>query len=292
MQDLNRVLNHLKRKAKGNIFRLLLLAVTMIICVFMFLGDRKKDDGDLKITTKKEVSAESADGKSDGTNAGDGKVSSSIDNGENETENSGDSKLSGVSDDNIGVNSSDGGNESTSSDEDSSMDGKGTSAPDKLCVYVCGAVVNEGVYELPPDSRVSDALRMAGGYSDEALKGYVNLAEKLNDGERIYIPNKIEIDDLNILIDQDASASKGASKGASEEGTETGSKSNEDDMVNINTADAATLQTLPGIGETKATEIIAYRDEHGAFGSVEDIKNVSGIGEGTFSRISSRIKVE
>ena len=62
--------------------------------------------------------------------------------------------------------------------------------------------------------------------------------------------------------------------------------------MNINTADAATLQTLPGIGETKATEIIAYRDEHGAFGSVEDIKNVSGIGEGTFSRISSRIKVE
>ena len=279
MQDLNRVLNHLKRKVKGNIFRFLLMAVTLVICVFMFLGDRKKDSGDLKITTKKEVSAESSDGKSDGTNAGDGKVSSSIDNGENETENSGDSKLSGVSDDNLGVNSSDGGNESTSGDEDSSMDGKGTSAPDKLCVYVCGAVVNEGVYELPPDSRVSDALKMAGGYSDEALKGYVNLAEKLNDGERIYIPNKIEIDDLNILIDQDASAG-------------TGAQSSEDGMVNINTADAETLQTLPGIGETKATEIIAYRDEHGAFGSIEDIKNVSGIGEGTFSRISSRIKVE
>ena len=279
MQDLNRTLDRLKRKAKGNIFRFLLMAVTLVICVFMFLGDRKKDSGDLKITTKKEVSAESSDGKSDGTNAGDGKVSSSIDNGENETENSGDSKLSGVSDDNLGVNSSDGGNESTSGDEDSSMDGKGTSAPDKLCVYVCGAVVNEGVYELPPDSRVSDALKMAGGYSDEALKGYVNLAEKLNDGERIYIPNKIEIDDLNILIDQDASAG-------------TGAQSSEDGMVNINTADAETLQTLPGIGETKATEIIAYRDEHGAFGSIEDIKNVSGIGEGTFSRISSRIKVE
>ena len=256
MQDLNRVLNHLKRKAKGNIFRLLLLAVTMIICVFMFLGDRKKDDGDLKITTKKEVSAESTDGKTESSVKD---SSSSVGNNQEGT--------------------------GTGEVDTSAVNGEDASAPDKLCVYVCGAVVNEGVYELPPDSRVSDALRMAGGYSDEALKGYVNLAEKLNDGERIYIPNKIEIDDLNILIDQDASASKGASKGASEEGTETGSKSNEDGMVNINTADAATLQTLPGIGETKATEIIAYRDEHGAFGSVEDIKNVSGIGEGTFSRI-------
>lgn len=281
MQDLNRVLHHLKRKAKGNIFRLLLLAVTMIICVFMFLGDRKKDDGDLKITTKKEVSAESTDGKSEPVDSADGKSKliekSAEDSSAKDTSSSDADNLDGTG---------------TGEVETSSGNGESSSASDKLCVYVCGAVVNEGVYELPPDSRVSDALRMAGGYSDEALKGYVNLAEKLNDGERIYIPNKIEIDDLNILIDQDASASKGASKGTSEEGTETGSKSNEDGMVNINTADAATLQTLPGIGETKATEIIAYRDEHGAFGSVEDIKNVSGIGEGTFSRISSRIKVE
>ena len=291
MQDLNSVLNHLKRKAKGNIFRLLLLAVTMIICVFMFLGDRKKGDGDLKITTKKEVSAESADGKSESSEPADGKSESeeSVDRKSKSTEKS--AEDSSVKD----TSSSAGDNldgTGTGDVETSAVNGEDTSAPDKLCVYVCGAVVNEGVYELPPDSRVSDALRMAGGYSDEALKGYVNLAEKLNDGERIYIPNKIEIDDLNILIDQDASASKGASKGASEEGTETGSKSSEDGIVNINTADAATLQTLPGIGESKATEIIAYRDEHGAFGSIEDIKNVSGIGEGTFSRISSRIKVE
>ena len=285
MQDLNRVLNHLKRKAKGNIFRLLLLAVTMIICVFMFLGDRKKDDGDLKITTKKEVSAESADGKSESL---EGKSSSSESKEDSPNKESGDSVEEKIDD----AVAETGQKESSLEGLDSSEKGESSSASDKLCVYVCGAVVNEGVYELPPDSRVSDALRMAGGYSDEALKGYVNLAEKLNDGERIYIPNKIEIDDLNILIDQDASASKGASKGASEEGTETGSKSSEDGIVNINTADAAMLQTLPGIGETKATEIIAYRDEHGAFGSIEDIKNVSGIGEGTFSRISSRIKVE
>ncbi len=270
MQDLNRTLDRLKRKAKGNIFRFLLMAVTLVICVFMFLGDRKKDSGDLKITTKKEVSAESVDDES---------RSVEKDSGNTSEDDSGNGRLSGIPDDSAGVASSIVGEE-TASDSG------------RLCVYVCGAVVNEGVYELPPDSRVSDALRMAGGYSDEALKGYVNLAEKLNDGERIYIPNKIEIDDLNILIDQDASASKGASKGASEEETETGSKSSEDGMVNINTADAETLQTLPGIGETKATEIIAYRDEHGAFGSIEDIKNVSGIGEGTFSRISSRIKVE
>lgn len=257
MQDLNRTLDRLKRKAKGNIFRFLLMAVTLVICVFMFLGDRKKDSGDLKITTKKEVSAESVDDES---------RSVEKDSGNTSEDDSGDGRLSGIPDDSSEVASSIVGEE-TASDSG------------RLCVYVCGAVVNEGVYELPPDSRVSDALKMAGGYSDEALKGYVNLAEKLNDGERIYIPNKIEIDDLNILIDQDASAG-------------TGTQSSEDGMVNINTADAATLQTLPGIGESKATEIIAYRDEHGAFGSIEDIKNVSGIGEGTFSRISSRIKVE
>lgn len=143
---------------------------------------------------------------------------------------------------------------------------------DTITVYVCGAVVQEGVYELPAGSRISDALLMAGGYDENALHGYVNLAERLEDGERIYFPDYQELEELGIV-------------------PISSTESSESGLVNINTADAETLKTLPGIGDAKAADIIAYREEHGAFSSIEDIKNVSGIGESIYNRISSGITV-
>ena len=152
-----------------------------------------------------------------------------------------------------------------------------TNGEPTIYVYVCGAVKEEGVYELPVDSRVEDALEMAGGYSDEALHGYVNLAERLEDEDRVYIPNLDDLEELGIIsVDQDS---------------DNGSDSTGDSLVNINTADVSELTQLPGIGEAKAQAIIAYRDEHGAFGSIEEIKNVSGIGEGIYNKLSSYIKV-
>lgn len=158
------------------------------------------------------------------------------------------------------------------SDSDAADTEDVVASEDTITVYVCGAVVQEGVYELPAGSRISDALLMAGGYDENALHGYVNLAERLEDGERIYFPDYQELEELGIVPI------------SSTESTESG-------LVNINTADAEMLKTLPGIGDAKAADIIAYREEHGAFSSIEDIKNVSGIGESIYNRISSGITV-
>lgn len=158
------------------------------------------------------------------------------------------------------------------SDSDAADTEDVVASEDTITVYVCGAVVQEGVYELPAGSRISDALLMAGGYDENALHGYVNLAEKLEDGERIYFPDYQELEELGIV-------------------PISSTESSESGLVNINTADAEMLKTLPGIGEAKAADIIAYREEHGAFSSIEDIKNVSGIGESIYNRISSGITV-
>lgn len=158
------------------------------------------------------------------------------------------------------------------SDSDAADTEDVVASEDTITVYVCGAVVQEGVYELPVGSRISDALLMAGGYDENALHGYVNLAERLEDGERIYFPDYQELEELGIV-------------------PISSTESSESGLVNINTADAEMLKTLPGIGDAKAADIIAYREEHGAFSSIEDIKNVSGIGESIYNRISSGITV-
>ena len=125
------------------------------------------------------------------------------------------------------------------SDSDAADTEDVVASEDTITVYVCGAVVQEGVYELPAGSRISDALLMAGGYDENALHGYVNLAERLEDGERIYFPDYQELEELGIV-------------------PISSTESSESGLVNINTADAETLKTLPGIGDAKAADIIAY----------------------------------
>ncbi len=145
---------------------------------------------------------------------------------------------------------------------------------------------------------MSDVLDKAGGYSEEALHGYVNLARTLEDGERVYIPDKQELESLGILEGDGSSSGSGNSSGsggasgASADGSSGSSTDGSNEtLVNINTADSETLQTLPGIGEKKAADIIAYREEHGAFSSTEDLKNISGIGDSTFEKLSPHITV-
>ena len=138
-----------------------------------------------------------------------------------------------------------------------------------LTVFVCGSVKNPGVYELPERSRVYEAVAMAGGMTDEAAQTAVNQAELLTDGQMIEIPTKEEQEE----------------KTAAEE-------ARADGLVNINTAELEELKTLPGIGDSKAYSIIAYREKNGAFGAPEDIKNVDGIGEGVFAKLEGCIKVD
>ena len=151
--------------------------------------------------------------------------------------------------------------------------GEDTGQPE-ICAYICGAVRSPGVYELEADSRVFQLVELAGGMSEDADEKSVNLAEILTDGQMVWIPTKEE-------------SLSGA--GISQAGSPAGGTGTE--LININTASASELMELNGIGETKAEAIIAYREEHGAFGSTEEIMQVSGIGQGTFDKIKDEITV-
>jgi competence protein ComEA len=150
---------------------------------------------------------------------------------------------------------------------------------DKIVIYICGAVRNPGVYELETDSRIYQAVEAAGGFLEEAAPEAVNQARKLSDEEEIYIPTKEEF--------EKSDSAAGTDQLQSQE-----SETISDGKVNLNTADLEQLMTLSGIGQTRAEAILAYREEHGGFSSVEEIMNVQGIKEGTFAKIKDEIVVE
>lgn len=142
-----------------------------------------------------------------------------------------------------------------------------------IFVHVEGAVVSPGLFELPEGSRVYDAIKAAGGFAEDARHDAVNLARILSDGEQVIVPTT-QTDDGS-----DATPSTAASPG-----TVAG-------KVNINTADAATLDTLPGIGASTAAKIVADREANGPFRTIEDLKRVSGIGDKKFTELEGCITV-
>ena len=148
--------------------------------------------------------------------------------------------------------------------------------PEKICIYICGAVNTPGVYELPSGARIFDAIEKAGGLTPEADLKKVNQASLLTDGQQITVLTREE-------------TANGVTAVASDDGT--ASEATETATVNINTADEKTLMTLSGIGETKAAAIIDYRTTNGAFKTIAEITKVPGIGDGLFSRIKDRITV-
>ena len=145
----------------------------------------------------------------------------------------------------------------------------------QIWVYVCGQVASPGVYELPEESRIYEAVESAGGILEQGAAESVNLAEKASDGQRIYIPSKEE-----------------AAAMPAETPDEGSSGGMNDERVNLNTADKEELMTLTGIGETRAEAILTYREENGSFHSPEDIMNVQGIKEGIYEKIKEQIKTE
>lgn len=145
-------------------------------------------------------------------------------------------------------------------------------------VYICGEVINPGVYELSGDSRIYEAVDAAGGFTENAARECVNLASKVSDGMQITIYNREEAASL-----QADSASVGGNAGKS--GT-SGSG-----LVNLNTATKEELMTLKGIGESKAEDIIRYREKSGGFKKIEDIMKISGIKEAGFQKIKDNITV-
>lgn len=145
-----------------------------------------------------------------------------------------------------------------------------------LCyVHLCGAVKHPGIYVLPEGSRIYEAVLLAGGLTEDACEESVNQAEVLCDGQMIKILTKDEA----------------VSVQASGEGY-ANTEEVSDGRINLNTASVSELTTLPGVGESKAEAIIAYREEHNGFSSIEEIKNIAGIKDGIFQRIKEKIKVE
>lgn len=165
-----------------------------------------------------------------------------------------------------------------------------------IFVDICGAVANPGVYELDEGSRIFQAVDAAGGYLPEAAQNYLNKARSLMDGQQIYVPTEEEIaEHLEAIAAKAPEALQGSESqdagNVERPESSTAEESGSDLVINLNTADTSQLCTLSGIGQSKAEAIIAYREEHGGFTSVEEIMNVEGIKEGTFSKIKDKISV-
>lgn len=186
-----------------------------------------------------------------------------------------------------GINGSEAGNDGL--DENNS----------KIYVYICGAVVNAGVVSGGAGMRLYQAVELCGGFIDEADGTRVNLAMQLKDGDKIYIPYAYDdislTDEMNNGCNPNATGISGSntenSGGNSESSGGNTGGTGSSNLININKASKSELMQLSGIGEARALDIISYREKHGAFKRIEDIKNVSGIKDAAFNKIKDYICV-
>lgn len=146
-----------------------------------------------------------------------------------------------------------------------------------IFVEVKGAVKKPGVYSFQSGARVEEAIRRAGGFTSKADTLDINQAAKLEDSMMIYVRKRGEI--------ERATQTQTAA-------TDIPSDIEKSQAVNVNQADAAELQTINGIGPAKAEAIITYREEHGEFQQIEDLRNISGFGEKTIERLKSELTVK
>lgn len=146
-----------------------------------------------------------------------------------------------------------------------------------IAVHVCGQVKNPGVYTLAKGARISDAITAAGGLTKEAAGDFINQAQKLEDEQQVYVPSEEEAKESPKEVQQEKNND---------------SHSENKGLININQATREELMTLPGIGEAKADMIINYREEHGRFATIEEIKNISGIKDGVFNKICDLITTD
>lgn len=137
-----------------------------------------------------------------------------------------------------------------------------------ICVYVCGEVANPGVYEFPAEARIGEAVEAAGGMTEDAASDWLNLAEHMTDGQKIEVPSKERAEEL---LEESAQEEKG--------------------LINLNTASKEQLMTLRGIGESKAEDIVNYREQQGGFRTLEELMQIPGIKEGVFEKIKDQITV-
>ncbi|EOU1755648.1 ComEA family DNA-binding protein [Clostridium perfringens] len=161
---------------------------------------------------------------------------------------------------------------------------------EKIVVEIKGEVKKPNVYELKNGSRIYELIEEAGGPTDEADLSDINRALYLSDGQCIVIKNINDVESEEVNLNESLNAEVTNSIPTNSSGDK--GEKNESSVININTASKETLMTLNGIGESKAQAIIDYRDEIGGFKSVDDITNVSGIGEKTLEKIKDKISIK
>lgn len=144
-----------------------------------------------------------------------------------------------------------------------------TALPPTVWVHICGEVDIPGIYELPVGSRVYDVLVLAGGFTADADTTHYNLAQVVSDGVKLEIPGRGKENQSAKTVEEP-----------------------ENTLININTATIEQLQTLPGIGKSRAADIVAYREKKGGFESIEQIMEVGGIKEAVFEKIKELITVD
>ena len=172
--------------------------------------------------------------------------------------------------------------EETKEEEEKEQETKEEISPKEIVVHITGAVQKEGIVRIKEGSRLIDAIEAAGGMTNETNLDMINLAYTVKDGQKIYVPKLSDAErvfkegeDSNIVI-----VDKGTEK-----------DSNSSTKININTANISQLESISGIGESTANKIIQYREKNGRFKTIEEIKNVSGIGELKYENIKDSICV-
>lgn len=160
-----------------------------------------------------------------------------------------------------------------------------TSLNDKVTIYISGEVKNPGVVELKYDDRLGDGVDLCGGLTKDANLNGINLAMKIKDEGHYIIPKVGEETADTVTNDKDKAY-------ISENNTSNKSEINNDNKININTADLSELDSLPGFGQVTAQKIIEYRQEHTKFNSIEELMNIKGIGEKKFNNVKDYIYVQ
>ena len=151
----------------------------------------------------------------------------------------------------------------------------------EIIIHITGAVESEGIVKIKEGDRIKDAIEAAGGLTIDANLQEVNLAYQLKDGQKVYIPKTTDTQE-EIIINNEGGNNVIVDQGIQETTT----------IININTATQEELKTLPGIGEETARKIIEHRQLNGRYSTIEDIKNVSGIGDAKFESIKQYIGIE
>lgn len=176
--------------------------------------------------------------------------------------------------------------------QSSSASSAASAANAEVVCDISGAVKHQGVYRLKNGARLEDLIEKAGGLTKDAQLKAINRSQLLKDQDKIYIPGKGDkVGAAQTANSAAASAPASSASASSSSVSSSTSGAASGDLINLNTATASDLQKLNGIGEKKAEQIIAYRQEKGSFKSIDELKEVSGIGDKTFAAIKDQLTI-